>query len=254
MKTGRKILGAVVVAMLIIGGASSGVGQTKNAAKKPALAKTAATPAAFDRALLQPSSLTAKAPDVFEVKFTTTRGDFVVKVTRAWAPLGADRFYNLVQHHFFDNAAFFRVVPGFVVQFGLSAYPPVSAAWSRAPVKDDPVKASNHRGYVTYAMAGPNTRTTQLFISYGENARLDRDGFAPFGQVTEGMNNVEMIYEGYGERPDQGLIQAQGKAYLDKNFPKLDYIKTASVTSPAAAPAVKAPAKSSGKAPAKKSL
>jgi len=204
--------------------------------------------AAYDPALLHPANLTAKAPDEFEVKFTTTAGDFTVKVTRAWAPLGADRFYNLVRHHFFNGAAFFRVVPGFIVQFGISAYPQVAAAWRNAPIKDDPVAKTNHISYLTFATAGPNTRTTQLFINFRENAQLDSQGFAPFGEVTQGMDVVGKIYAGYGEKPDQGEIESRGAGYLAPNFPKLDIIKNTAIVSPApAAPAHKTPSKTPGK-------
>jgi peptidyl-prolyl cis-trans isomerase A (cyclophilin A) len=191
--------------------------------------------------LLNPSVLTAEAPDVYEVKFSTTKGDFVVQVTRAWAPLGADRFYNLVANKFFDDASFFRVLSGFVVQFGLNADPQVSRVWRAATIKDDPVAQSNRPGFVTFATAGPNTRTTQVFINLGNNAQLDSMGFAPFGQVTQGIEIVKQLYSGYGEGapsgrgPDQGEVSSQGKAYLDKNFPKLDSIKTATMISPAAA-------------------
>ena len=178
------------------------------------------------------------------MKFTTTRGDFVVTVNRVWAPNGADRFYNLVKHHFFDNASFFRVHPGFIVQFGISAYPTVSAAWGNATIKDDPVKESNKMNFVTFATAGPDTRTTQLFINLADNSRLDKMGFAPFGKVTEGGHVVEMMYESYGEIPAMGGsgpepndIERLGKSYLDKNFPKLDSIKTATLVGPAAAAA-----------------
>ena len=188
-----------------------------------------------DPALFHPTALTAKAPDQYEVTFKTTAGDFVVQVTRAWAPLGADRFYNLVKHGYFTDASFFRVVPGFVVQFGLSANPAVNKVWEKASIKDDPVTQSNHLGYVTFATAGPNTRTTQLFINLGDNARLDSLGFAVFGQVTNGIDVVQKIYSGYGESPDQAAITTEGKAYLDKNFPKLDHIVSATVTSPAPA-------------------
>jgi len=187
-----------------------------------------------DSALLHPASLNAKAPDTYEVKFTTTKGDFVVQVTRAWAPRGADRFYNLVQHGFFTDAAFFRIVPGFIVQFGLSADPAVNKVWRSANIKDDPVTQSNRPGTLTFATAGPNTRTTQLFINYGNNASLDSQGFAPFGKVTSGMDVVQKLYSGYGERPDQGAITMQGKPYIDKNYPKLDSIKSATVVSPPA--------------------
>lgn len=192
---------------------------------------------AIDPALLHPDTLHAKAPDVYDVKFDTTRGDFVVQVTRAWAPIGADRFYNLVKHGYFTGAAFFRVVPGFIVQFGLSADPAVNRVWRSANIKDDPVTQSNKRGTLTFATAGPNTRTTQLFINFADNAGLDRQGFAPFGLVTSGMDVVDKIYSGYGERPDQGAITTQGAAYLEKNFPKLDTIKSATIVP--AAPAAK---------------
>jgi peptidyl-prolyl cis-trans isomerase A (cyclophilin A) len=187
-----------------------------------------------DPALLSPATLTAKAPDVFQAKFTTTKGDFVVEVTRAWAPLGADRFYNLVKHGFFTDAAFFRNVPGFIVQFGLSADPAVNNVWHNANIKDDPGKQSNAPGTITFATAGPNTRTTQLFINFGNNTFLDSQGFSPFGKVISGMDVVKNLYSGYGERPDQGSITALGKAYLDKNFPNIDSIKSATIVSPAA--------------------
>jgi peptidyl-prolyl cis-trans isomerase A (cyclophilin A) len=187
-----------------------------------------------DPALLHPATLKAKAPDVYEVKFTTTKGDFTVQVNRAWAPLGADRFYNLVKHGFFTGAPFFRVVPGFIIQFGLTPDPAVNRVWQNASIKDDPVTQSNKPGYLVFATAGPNTRTTQLFINFGNNTFLDGQGFAPFGQVTDGMDVVKNLYSGYGERPDQGAITSQGKAYIEKNFPNIDSIKSATVL-PAAA-------------------
>ena len=212
--------------------------------------QTAAAPTktkpSFNRALLKPAALNTKAPETYQARFSTTRGEFTVKVTRAWAPLGADRFYNLVKHRFFDNASFFRVLPGFMAQFGLSAYPPVSAAWTGTNLKDDPVTQSNTRGRISFATAGPNTRTTQVFINTGNNARLDASGFAPFGEVDEaGMAVVETLYSGYGEGfpqgagPNQGLIEQQGKAYLDKGFSKLDRINTATIVG-GPAPALKA--------------
>jgi peptidyl-prolyl cis-trans isomerase A (cyclophilin A) len=185
--------------------------------------------------LMNPDSLREKAPDEFKAQFTTTKGDFVITVHRDWAPLGADRFYNLVRAGFFTDAAFFRAIPNFMVQFGLSAKPAVSQAWEKAAIKDDPVKQSNKRGYITFATAGPNTRTTQLFINFKDNAFLDSMGFAPFGEVTSGMDVVDKIYTGYGDGPpsgrgpDQGRTTAEGKAYLDKNFPMLDSIKTAKI-------------------------
>jgi peptidyl-prolyl cis-trans isomerase A (cyclophilin A) len=211
----------------------------KSAASKSATTKTGT--AAARPSLLTPSSLHAKAPEVFKAQFMTTAGDIVIEVHRALAPLGADRFYNLVKNGYFTNASFFRVVPGFVVQFGLSANPAVNKVWQAANIKDDPVMGSNKRGTVVFATAGPNTRTTQLFINFGDNSRLDSMGFAPFGNVTEGMDVVDKIYPGYGERPDQGQLTDQGDAYVVKNFPKIDKIKTAKIlpAEPAAAPADK---------------
>jgi len=213
--------------------------------KSGAVAKSTAR-SSYDRALLHPALLKAKAPDTFDVKFVTTKGDFTVTVTRAWSPLGADRFYNLVRHHFYDNASFFRAISGFMVQFGISAYPPVSSAWTNAAIKDDAVARSNTKGFITFATGGPNTRTTQVFINLVDNARLDALGFSPFGQVTEGMNVVESLYTGYGEGapggagPAQDQIEKLGKPYLDKGFPNLDFIKTATLGgAPAAQPAKK---------------
>lgn len=213
----------------------------KAPAKAPAAAaKAPASRPAFPPALLQPATLRAKAPAEYQVKFETTQGDFIVQVTRAWAPLGADRFYNLVRNHFYDGASFFRVLPGFVVQFGLSPYPQLSRVWADANIKDDRVVQSNHRGFLTYAMAGPNTRTTQIFINLGNNERLDGMGFAAFGMITDGMEVVDKLYSGYGEGapdgrgPNQELIQTRGRAYLQQGFPRLDSIKTATIV-PAAA-------------------
>lgn len=182
-----------------------------------------------DPALLHPAELKAKAPDVYDVKFSTTKGDFVVQVNRAWAPIGADRFYNLVKHGFFTGAPFFRVVPGFIIQFGLTPDPAVNRVWQSADIKDDPVTQSNKPGYLVFATAGPNTRTTQLFINFGNNTFLDSQGFAPFGQVTSGMDVVKNLYSGYGEQPNQGSITSQGKAYIEKNFPKIDSIVSATI-------------------------
>ena len=179
--------------------------------------------------LLKPETLHAKAPAVFKAHFTTTAGDFVVEVHRDWAPVGADRFYNLVRNGYFTNASFFRVVPGFVVQFGLSPNPAVNKVWKDANIQDDPVLQSNKRGFLVFATAGPNTRTTQLFINFGDNSRLDGMGFAPFGNVVEGMDVVDKIYSGYGESPNQEQITDQGDAYLTANFPKIDKIKLASI-------------------------
>lgn len=188
-------------------------------------------PASVANAPLDPRSpvLQAKAPDTFNAHFETSAGAFTVQVTRAWAPLGADRFYNLVKNGFFDGTRFFRVLPGFVVQFGLSGNPMVSARWHTASIPDDPVEQHNTRGTITFATAGPNTRTTQLFINFGDNLNLDSQGFAPFGKVVDGMNVVDRIYSGYGERPDQGMIESQGNAYLASQFPRLDSIARATI-------------------------
>jgi peptidyl-prolyl cis-trans isomerase A (cyclophilin A) len=206
------------------------------AESKPAKAATASKPSEparnYTKELLAPAKLKEKAPETYQVKFDTTRGEFTVTVTRASAPLGADRFYNLVKHHFYDNAAFFRVVPQFVVQFGINANPSVSAAWKHTEIKDDPVTQSNKRGALVFATAGPNTRTTQVFINFKDNSRLDGMGFAPFGVVDgKGMNVVEMMYEGYGDNagPDQDQLEKQGDPYLKKGWPKLDYIKSATL-------------------------
>lgn len=256
MMTGALLgLGVVVLLSCIDaeGQAPTGTGTTT--------AHKTATAGPYDRALLRPALLTAKAPDTYKVKFITAKGDFVISVTRAWAPLGADRFYNLARHHFYDNTTFFRVHPKFVVQWGISAYPAVSAAWSHAPIKDDPVVQSNLRGYVTYAKTQePNTRTTQIFINLGDNQRLDTvGGFAPFGQVTEGMEVVDSLYSGYGEAPpdgqgpDQDKIEKLGKPYLDKDFAQLDSTKTTTLILPEGAAPVKKPtpkaAAPSGKQP-----
>jgi peptidyl-prolyl cis-trans isomerase A (cyclophilin A) len=179
--------------------------------------------------LMNPGSLRAKAPDNYKVQFTTTKGNIVIEIHRDWAPLGADRFYNLVRNGFFTDAAFFRVVPNFIVQFGLSANPAVNKVWQTTNFRDDPVKESNKRATLTFATAGPNTRTTQLFINLKDNAPLDAQGFSPFGMVVEGMDVVDKIYPGYGERPDQGRLTAEGKAYVDKNFPMLDRVTAAKV-------------------------
>jgi peptidyl-prolyl cis-trans isomerase A (cyclophilin A) len=175
------------------------------------------------------ASADEKAPDNFKVNFDTSRGMVVVEVNRADAPIGADRLYSLVKAKYFDGARFFRVVPGFVVQFGLAADPAVIKKWD-IPIKDETPKTTNARGTLTFAASSmPNSRTTQMFINLADNGRLDGIGFAPFGKVISGMEFVDQLYSGDGERPDQGEIQAQGNAYLRKAFPNLDYIKTASI-------------------------
>lgn len=168
-----------------------------------------------------------KAPATFRVNFETSRGPFVVEINRDDAPNGADRFYNLVNAHYFDGARFYRVVPGFMVQWGGAADPAVTQKWD-VPIADDPVKGTNARGTITFAASSqPNSRTTHMFINFVDNARLDAMGFAPVGKVVSGLENVDRIYSGDGENPDQGMIREQGNAYLEKAFPNLDYIKTA---------------------------
>lgn len=182
-----------------------------------------------------PSKLTEKSPETFKAQFDTTKGKFTVEVTRSLSPNGADRFYNLVRSGYFTDIAFFRVISGFMCQFGVHGDPAVSAKWREASMPDDAVKGSNVRGAITFATAGPNTRTTQLFINFGDNRNLDGMGFSPFGKVIEGMDVVDKIYNEYGEGaprgrgPDQGRIQREGNAYLKKDFPNLDYIKSASI-------------------------
>lgn len=176
------------------------------------------------------------APAEFRAKFETSVGTFVVKVVREWAPKGADRFYNLVRNGFYDDVRFFRVLPGFVAQFGIQGDPAISAKWRKATIADDSVKQSNTRGRLSFATGGPNTRTTQVFISYADNNRLDAMGFSAFGEVTEGMDVVDKLYSGYGEGapsgrgPDQGRIQEEGNAYLKKQFEKLSTVIRARVS------------------------
>jgi peptidyl-prolyl cis-trans isomerase A (cyclophilin A) len=185
--------------------------------------------------LRTPAQLTEKAPDTYKANFDTSKGAFVVEVHREWAPNGADRFYNLVKNGFFDDIRFFRVLDNFMAQFGINGDPAIQSVWRGASLRDDPVKQSNKRGFITFATAGPNTRTTQVFINYKDNSSLDAQGFAPFGQVTSGMDVVDKLYKDYGEGaprgkgPEQGRIQAEGNAYLTKDFPKLDYVKTATI-------------------------
>jgi peptidyl-prolyl cis-trans isomerase A (cyclophilin A) len=182
-----------------------------------------------------PAALNEKAPATYKAKFETSKGAFVVEVQRDWAPNGADRFYNLVKNGFFDDVRFFRVVKGFMVQFGINGDPNVSAQWRPARIKDDPVRQSNKRGYITYATSGPDSRTTQVFINFDDNAGLDGQGFSPFGRIVSGMNVVDALNAEYGEGaprgrgPDQSRIQMEGNAYLNKDFSRLDFVKKATI-------------------------
>ena len=176
----------------------------------------------------EPNVPNEKAPATFRVNIETSKGPVVVEIVRDLAPNGADRFYNLVKAKYFDGSRFYRVVPGFMVQWGAAADPKVSQLGDAAPIQDDPVKTSNERGTITFAASSsPNSRTSHMFINFADNARLDGLGFAPVGKVVSGMENVDQIYAGYEEKPDQSQIKEEGNAYLEKEFPQLDYIKTA---------------------------
>ena len=166
----------------------------------------------------------------FTVKVESSTGDFTIEVHRDWAPIGAERFYQLVKAGFYDECRYFRVVPGFMVQFGMNGDPAVQKEWDRN-IKDDRVTQSNKRSYVTFATSGKDSRTTQIFINFGDNSRLDPDGFAPFGIVTEGMENVDAINSKYRELPQQPSIEAAGNAYLQQSFPELDFVKKMSIVS-----------------------
>jgi peptidyl-prolyl cis-trans isomerase A (cyclophilin A) len=200
-----------------------------------ALALATMAGAASAQNLSNPAELREQAPPVYKAKFDTTKGAFVIEVHRDWAPNGADRFYNLVKNGFYDNVRFFRVISGFMVQFGIHGDPKISAPWREAQLRDDPVKQSNKRGYITYAMAGPNTRTSQVFINFGDNASLDSQGFSPFGRVISGMEVVDKLNAEYGEGaprgrgPDQSRMQMEGNAYLTKDFGRLDYVTKATI-------------------------
>lgn len=172
-----------------------------------------------------------KAPATYQVRMETTAGPVVIEVKRELAPIGADRFYQLVKKGYYNDLRIFRVVDDFVAQFGMAGDPKVNAQWRDATIPDDPVKVSNKKGTVTFATSGPNSRTTQLFINLKDNAFLDQMGFAPFGTVVEGMENVEKFYSGYGEAPSQPLINSRGNAYLDEKFPKLTKIQSAKIVS-----------------------
>ena len=184
------------------------------------------------------AAMTVRAPATFRARLETSKGAFVIEVHREWAPLGADRFYNLVTSGYYDGTRVFRVIPGFMAQFGIHGDPQVAAVWRDARIADDPVRQRNTRGMISFATAGPGTRTTQLFINYGDNSGLDGMGFSPFGRVVEGIDVVDRFYAGYGEGaprgrgPDQGRIQAEGNAYLEREFPELDYVTRATIIAP----------------------
>jgi peptidyl-prolyl cis-trans isomerase A (cyclophilin A) len=200
------------------------------------MAEAPPAPAVSNPKLMNPADMNETAPETYQARFTTSKGDFVIEVTRAWAPHGADRFYNLVRNGYYDDGRFFRVVYGFMVQFGINGDPALNAVWRDARIPDDLGQQSNKRGFVTFATAGTNTRTTQVFINtVDRNTNLDDKGFVPFGKVVEGMQVVDKLFSGYGESapqghgPDQNRLQKEGNAYLAKFFQKLDYIKTATI-------------------------
>lgn len=222
----RAALSLLLPALLLACGADGG-GSGDDAAEED--------PAASGDPLLHPASAEAsrRAPDVYRVEFVTSEGPFTVEVRREWAPRGADRLYNLVRLGFFEGSRFFRVLDGFVAQFGLSGRPAVDSAWRAHPIPDDSVRTTNERGTLTFASAGEDTRTTQLFVNLADNPRLDGMGFAPVGEVVEGMAVVDSLHAGYGEGaprgngPSQAEIMREGNAYLERSFPELDYIEQA---------------------------
>jgi peptidyl-prolyl cis-trans isomerase A (cyclophilin A) len=185
--------------------------------------------AARHPALLDPALATGTAPQRYVVRFETTAGDFDVEVNRDWAPRAADRFWNLVRIGFFDGCRFFRVVPGFVAQFGKSGDPEVNKHWWSSNIKDEPVKESNKRGYLSFAKGGADSRSTQVFVNLQDNKDLDGQGFPAFGRVTKGMEVVDKLYGEYGEKPDQGQIHFKGEDYLRQFFPRLDKIKSVTI-------------------------
>jgi peptidyl-prolyl cis-trans isomerase A (cyclophilin A) len=219
------------MAVMALAAMNAAAGQ--DAAGRAATGQAAGGSANPNRARLRtPSQLIEKAPDAFKARLDTSKGVIVIEVHRDWAPLGADRFYNLVKNGFYDGCRFFRVLDGFMAQIGMNGDPSIQRVWGNANFRDDPVKGSNKRAYVTFAKASaPNSRSTQFFINYGDNSRLDADGFAPFGQVVTGMDLVDMLYKGYGSSnvPDQGRITAEGNVYLMKEYPKLDFIRKATI-------------------------
>ena len=235
-------LRSLLLLLLVVAVAGSACGRREKPSPSPSPTVAVATPTPVPTPLpplLDPEQAAEKAPDRFRVRFDTTKGPFVIEVQRAWAPGGADRFYNLVRLGYYDDVTFFRVVEDFMVQFGIHGDPEVGSVWRYAQIPDDPVTQSNTRGMVTFATAGPNTRTTQIFINYKDNSNLDRMGFAPFGRVVEGLSVVNKLYSGYGEGaprgagPDQSRAQSQGNDYFRREFPELDHIKSGRLVEPA---------------------
>lgn len=230
--------------------AQSATKSTSAAKSAPAKSAPAKAAPASNGDLTNPASLNRTAPAVSRVKLSTTKGDVVIELTRAWAPRGVDRFYNLVRAGYYTDCAFYRVMPNFMAQFGISAKPELNKIWRNANIPDEPRKESNKRGRVSFATAGPNTRSTTLFINIVDNAYLDPLGFTPIGEVVEGMDNVDKLYTGYGDTSiRQNEFENGGKAFVDRTYPKLDRILTATiVAAPAAAPG-STPGSGSGSTP-----
>jgi cyclophilin family peptidyl-prolyl cis-trans isomerase len=215
---------ALLLAALTLAPATRLPAQTRKSAA-PAAAKAAA--AAGGNKLLNPAALNETAPALYKARLTTTKGDLTITVHRDWAPLAADRFYNLVKNGFYDGTPFHRVHPSFVAQFGLNKSPAVQAKWEKAPLKDEPVRKSNQLGMVSFAALGPDSRTTQIFISMKDNKSLDKQGFPPFGDVTAGIGVLARIYGQYGDKPDQQRIIRQGAGWLKAAYPQMDYVTKA---------------------------
>ena len=207
-----------------------------------AIVASAVPAIAQPKKLGDPSALSETAPDVYRARFDTSKGTFVIEVHREWAPIGADRFYNLVKNGFYDGTRFFRVRPGFMAQFGLNGNPEIQGAWQRAFLRDDPVTQKNVRGFVSFTTEGrPQSRFTQIFINYADNSRLDADGFAPIGEVVSGMDVVDKLFSPGEPQPDQRRILREGNEYLQKEFPQLDFVKKATIAPVTAAPARRRP-------------
>jgi peptidyl-prolyl cis-trans isomerase A (cyclophilin A) len=228
--------GAMAMLVIALAATNAAAGQAAGGGGSAGRSQAAGVSANPNKAKLRtPSQLVEKAPETYKARLDTSKGLIVIEVHRDWAPLGADRFYNLVKNGFYDDIRFFRVLDNFMAQFGINGDPAVMAAWRGANIKDDAVKQSNKRGFITFATGGPNTRTTQVFINFKDNVGLDGQGFSPFGEVVSGMDVVDKLYSGYGEGapqgrgPDQSRTQMEGNAYLTKEFPKLDFIKKATI-------------------------
>lgn len=225
-------MGAAIVAASLIGAVAAACGGDGCPRVSPP------QPTGLQSILLDPSAATFRqtSPDTFRVRLETSAGGVVVEVVRDWAPIGADRFYNLARNGFFDGNRFFRVLPGFIVQFGVSGVPAIQAAWNDQNLVDDPVRQSNLRGTLAFAAAGPDTRTTQVFINYADNVRLDALGFAPIGRVVEGMTTLRLLYGEYGETAPDGdgpffeCMLSGGNAYLYRGFERLDSILRVTIT------------------------